>query len=179
MLMIGYLDNEEETQKVLRDGHYYTGDLGRFEDGNLFIAGRKKDVIKVAGVVVHAAEVEEALRNHPAVKDVAVTPVENKRLGEVIKATVVLVDDGVAEKLTSNKTDERQDAQRQLEREFRAFCKQHLSRYKRPMKWDFPDPHEGLPKTLAGKVDKKAVKAQSKFSFAKFKGIIKRAVSHS
>lgn len=144
MFMNGYLNNEKETKKVLHDGHYYTGDMGRLEDGYLFVVGRKGDVIIVGGVVVQAGEVEEALRNYPEVKDVAVMAVQNNHLGQIIKATVVLMDDKIADK-------------QQLQRQFKAFCKEHLSRYKRPMKWEFLGPHDDLPKTLAGKTDKKTM----------------------
>lgn len=157
ILMDGYLDNENATNKVLHDGHYYSGDFGRLEDGNLFVIGRKGDIVIVGGVVVRAGDVEEALRNYREVKDVAVTALQNKRLGQIIKASVVLMDDEVAKKLKSNDRNECREAQRQLECQFRAFCKKHLSRYKRPMKWEFLDPHDSLPKTLAGKTDKKMI----------------------
>jgi long-chain acyl-CoA synthetase len=157
MLMDGYLDNEQESRKVLHNGHYYTGDIGRFEDGNLFVVGRKDDIIIVGGVVVKAGEVEEALRNYPEVKEVAVTAVQNKRLGQIVKASVVLVDDKIAEKLNSKDRNEIVETQRQLQRQFRAFCKEHLTRYYRPMKWEFLAPHDSLPKTLAGKTDKKVM----------------------
>jgi acyl-CoA synthetase (AMP-forming)/AMP-acid ligase II len=88
---------------------------------------------------------------------VAVTAVQNKRLGQIIKASIVLMDDSIANKLKSNNRNESLEAQRQLQRQFRAFCKEHLSRYKRPMKWEFLGPHDTLPKTLAGKIDKKAM----------------------
>ena len=154
-LMEGYLNNDEENRKVLRDGRYYTGDIGRFEDGHLFITGRKGDVVIVGGVVVLCGEVEEALRNFNQVKDVAVTAVPNKSLGQIIKASVVLMDDKVGEKLKSTDPAEVIDAQRQLKNQFSEYCKENLSRYKRPMKWEFIGPHDNLPKTLAGKTDKK------------------------
>ncbi len=157
MFMDGYLDNEEASKKVLRNGHYYTGDIGRCKDGILFVIGRKGDVIIVGGVVVEAGIVEEALRNSSEVKDVAVTAVPNKRLGQIIKASVVLVDDKVADKLKSTDRNESLEAQRQLERQFREYCKKHLLRYQRPMKWEFLASHDSLPKTLAGKTDKKAM----------------------
>jgi long-chain acyl-CoA synthetase len=157
MLMDGYLDNEQESRKVLRNGQYFTGDIGRFEDGNLFVVGRKDDIIIVGGVVVKAGEVEEALRNYREVKEVAVTAVQNKRLGQIIKASIVLVNDKIADKLNSTDRNESLQTQRQLQHQFRAFCKDHLSRYHRPMKWEFFAPHDSLPKTLAGKTDKKVM----------------------
>lgn len=161
MLMNGYLNNEKETQKVLHNGHYYTGDIGHFEDGNLFVAGRKDEVIIVGGVVVRAGEVEEALRKNHEVKEVAVTAVQNKRLGQIIKACVVVMDSKAATKLKSNNRDECLEAQRQLQRQFKDFCQEHLSRYKRPMQWEFLGPHDSLPKTLAGKVDKKNMSSEA------------------
>ncbi len=157
ILMEEYLDNEEKTKKALKNGHYYTGDIGRIEDGYLFVVGRKGDYIFVGGVVVQAGEVEEALRNYPEVKDVAVTAVPNKRLGQIIKASVVLIDEEMADRLKSTNPAESREAQSQVRRQFNAFCKDHLSRYKRPMKWEFRGPHEDLPKTLAGKTDKKSM----------------------
>lgn len=157
MFMDGYLDNEDATKKVLQRGHYYTGDIGCYRDGSLFVIGRKGDVIIVGGVVVEAGIVEEALRNHDDVKDMAVTAVQNKRLGQIIKASVVLVDDKIAEKLKSTDRPESLEAQRKLERQFKEYCKEHLSRYHRPMKWEFLASHDSLPKTLAGKTDKKAM----------------------
>jgi len=157
MLMDGYLNNEMETQKVLHNGHYYTGDIGRLEDGHLFVVGRKGDVVIVGGVVVQAGDIEEALRKYSEVKEVAVTAVSNKRLGQIIKASVVLMDNKIGDKLKSTNPNERLEAQQQLQRQFRAFCKENLSRYKRPMKWEFLGPHDNLPKTLAGKIDKKSM----------------------
>lgn len=161
MFMDGYLDNEKESRKVLHNGHYYTSDIGRIEDGYLFVVGRKGDDVIVGGVVVQAGDVEEVLRNHPGVKDVAVTAVPNKQLGQIVKASIVLVDEKVADKLKSIDRNERLETQKQLRHQFRAYCKERLSRYQRPMKWEFLNPHDNLPKTLAGKTDKKDMSARS------------------
>ncbi|HEY9734361.1 MAG TPA: class I adenylate-forming enzyme family protein [Drouetiella sp.] len=159
MLMEKYLDNEDETRKAIRSGWYYTGDIGRFEGGHLFVVGRKDDVVVVGGVVVRSGIVEEALRNNPQVKDVAVTAVGNRRLGQIVKASIVLVDDKVGEKLMSTKREVRLETERELQRAFKAFCKDRLTRFQRPMKWEFLGPHDDLPKTLAGKTDKKKLSA--------------------
>jgi acyl-CoA synthetase (AMP-forming)/AMP-acid ligase II len=95
------------------------------------------------------------LRQNPEVREVAVTAVPNKFVGEIIKATVVVTDENIAKKLDSDNENEVRDAERQLREEFKTYCKEHLSRYQRPMKWEFRGPHDGLPKTLAGKTDKK------------------------
>jgi long-chain acyl-CoA synthetase len=157
LLMDGYLNNDEETRKVLHDGYYYTGDIGRLENGYLFVSGRRGDFVIVAGVVVQSGQVEEALRNHPQVKDVAVTGVHNKKLGQIVKASIVLVDEKIADKLKSTDPQKSLEAKRELQNQFKAFCNEKLSRYQRPMKWEFIGPHENLPKTLAGKTDKKAM----------------------
>jgi len=154
-LMDGYLNNEDKTKSVLDNGKYYTGDFGRLENGYLYIAGRKDDIITVAGVVVHAAEVEEALRSYSQVKEVAVTAVPNKWLGELVKANIVLMDDNLASGLKSSREAERRATKQALVHQFKAYCAEHLSRYKRPMLWHFLGPHDDLPKTLAGKVNKK------------------------
>lgn len=157
MLMDGYLNDEEKTREVLHDGSYYTGDIGRIEDGHLFVVGRKGDIIIVGGSVVHAGEIEEVLRKNPAVKDAVVTPVPNNFVGQIIKATVVLMDDKIGEKLKSDDKSQVREAQRQLTAQFKAYCEEHLTRYQRPLKWEFRDPHDSLPKTLAGKVDKRKI----------------------
>ena len=157
-LMDGYLNDDKKTKSVLRNGQYYTGDFGRLEHDYLFVAGRKDDIVTVAGVVVHAAEVEETLRGYSQVKEVAVTAVSNKRLGEVIAADVVLMDENQASGLKSTDPAERQATKQALIRQFKAYCADHLSRYKRPMIWNFLGPHDDLPKTLAGKVNKKELK---------------------
>ncbi len=121
MLLEGYLNSEKESKKVMRNWYYYTGDIGRYKDDNLFIVGRKGDVVIVGGVVVQAGEVEEALRNCHDVKEVAVAAVQNKRFGQIIKASVVLVDDKIADKLKLTNRNESAEAQRQLEQKLRAI----------------------------------------------------------
>ena len=79
-LMLGYLDNPQETAKVLSHSQYYTGDMGCIRDGYLFISGRNKEMIVVAGNKVFPAEVEDVLRQHPMVKEVAVIGIPNKQL---------------------------------------------------------------------------------------------------
>ncbi|MFN8658989.1 MAG: AMP-binding protein [Candidatus Obscuribacterales bacterium] len=76
-------------------------------------------------------------------------------LGQIVKASIVLLDEKIGDKLKSDSESEKLSAQRELQRRFRAFCKEQLPRYYRPMDWEFLDPHDSLPKTLAGKTDKK------------------------
>jgi acyl-CoA synthetase (AMP-forming)/AMP-acid ligase II len=94
-IMAGYLDDPEETQKVLSaDGWLRTGDLGELDEaGRLRIVGRVKDMFIVGGFNAYPAEIENALLRHPAVQQAAVIGIPDQRLGEVGMAFVVLSGD--------------------------------------------------------------------------------------
>jgi malonyl-CoA/methylmalonyl-CoA synthetase len=91
-LFLGYLNRPEATAEVMRDGWFATGDLAtRAADGYLRIVGRRStDLIKTGGFKVGAGEVENALLEHPAVGEVAVTAAPDEDLGERIVAWVVV-----------------------------------------------------------------------------------------
>jgi len=90
-LMIGYWNDPAETSQVLKNGLYYTGDLGRMdEDGFIYVVGRKKDMIKIGGERVSAKEIEEALLEIEEILEVAVIGIHDQTLGEAIKAFIVL-----------------------------------------------------------------------------------------
>jgi long-chain acyl-CoA synthetase len=132
-LMQAYWQCPEETASTLRDGWLYTGDLGYMdEDGYLFIVDRKKDLLKPGGKQVWPREVEEVIATHPAVVEVGVAGVPDERLGEAVKAWVVL---RAGQVLTVD--------------ELRAYCKQSLAAYKVPKQIVFI---ENLPKSPVGKV---------------------------
>jgi fatty-acyl-CoA synthase len=85
----GYFQDPEATATAFRDGWFHTGDFGvRTADGFVFYTGRLKDMLKVGGFNVAPQEVEEYLRTHPAVADVAVAGAPDARLGEVPVAFV-------------------------------------------------------------------------------------------
>jgi acyl-CoA synthetase (AMP-forming)/AMP-acid ligase II len=90
-VMAGYLDNPEETAKVLSpDGWLRSGDLGVLDEaGRLRIVGRVKDMFIVGGFNAYPAEIENALLRHPAIQQAAVIGVADARLGEVGMAFVV------------------------------------------------------------------------------------------
>lgn len=90
-VMKGYYNKPEETEKVLKDGWLYTGDMVYMDnDGYLFIVGRKKDLIIRGGFNIYPREIEEVLASHPLISEAAVVGVPNKYLGEEVKAYVKL-----------------------------------------------------------------------------------------
>ena len=90
-VMKGYYDRPEATAEALRGGWFRTGDIGQFDaEGYLAIVDRKKDLILRGGFNVYPREVEEVLMTHPAVSLAAVIGVPDERLGEEVKAFVVL-----------------------------------------------------------------------------------------
>jgi long-chain acyl-CoA synthetase len=144
-LMQGYWQRPIETEKTIRDGWLYTGDIGYLDrDGYLFIVDRKKDVIKPSGFQVWPREVEEVIASHPAVNEVGVGGVSDEYQGEAVKAWVVL-----------------RPGQQATADEIRAYCRKKLAGYKVPKHIEFTD---SLPKTLVGKVLRRALIAKEKLS---------------
>ena len=89
-VMQGYHRNRAATVEALRDGWLHTGDLGRCDaDGYFYLTGRVNDVIITGGENVSPLEVEEVLRTHPDVSDVAVIGTPHPRWGEQVTAVVV------------------------------------------------------------------------------------------
>lgn len=89
-VMKGYYNRPEETKNVFLDGWLRTGDLGYFsEEKLLFITDRLKELIKVRGFQVAPAELEEIIRDHPAVADAAVIGIPHPTSGEVPRAYIV------------------------------------------------------------------------------------------
>jgi long-chain acyl-CoA synthetase len=91
MVMKGYHNLPDETTEVLTaDGYFKTGDLGKLDDdGFLFITGRKKDMIIVAGEKAYPREIEDCLLRHPSVAEAAVLGKKDSGRGEVVVAFVV------------------------------------------------------------------------------------------
>jgi len=115
-VMKGYYNKPEETEKVLKDGWLYTGDMVYMDtDGYLFIVGRKKDLIIRGGFNIYPREIEEVLVSHPLISEAAVVGVPNKYLGEEVKAYVKL-------KPGSNLTEE----------QVLEYCEEKLPYYKTP-----------------------------------------------
>lgn len=90
-VMAGYWQRPDETDRTLRDGWVYTGDLARVDDdGFTFIVGRKKDMIVASGYNVYPDEVDQVLFMHPAVLEAATIGVPDPARGETVKSFVVL-----------------------------------------------------------------------------------------
>jgi acyl-CoA synthetase (AMP-forming)/AMP-acid ligase II len=135
----GYYKNPEATNASFRDGWFYTGDLGYFdEDGFLFVVGRKKDMVKSGGISIYPLEIESVIYNHPAILEAAVIGVPDAEWGEAVKAVVVLKPDA------DLKADD-----------LLGFCKERLSAYKVPKSVEF---RSSLPHTEVGKVHKVKLK---------------------
>ncbi len=139
-LMREYWNNPEETAKVLRDGWFYTGDIGRMdEDGFFYIVDRKKDIIISSGFNVYPREIDEVCYAMPEVQDACTIGVPHPKRGEVAKTFLVLKP---GTKLT--------------EEEVIARCREKLAPYKVPTEIEFLD---DLPRTPVGKPDRKSLRA--------------------
>lgn len=128
-----YYHDEKATAETLKDGWLFTGDMAQEDkDGFIYLVDRKKDVIISGGENLYPVQIEDFLRSHPAVKDVAVIGLPDKRLGEIAAAII-----SIKEECTCT------------EEEITAFC-QKLPRYKRPHKIIFAD----VPRNPTGKIEK-------------------------
>jgi len=102
-VMPGYFKNSEATASTLVDGWCHTGDIGYYnQDGMVFLVDRKKELIKVKGLQVAPAELENHIRGLEGVTDVAVIGVANARAGEVPRAYVVKGREGLTEEDVKN-----------------------------------------------------------------------------
>ena len=89
-VMVSYWNKPAETAQVLRDGWYWSGDLGyRDSHSNIFLVDRAKDMIVTGGENVYCAEVESALYDHPFVLEAVVFGIPDQRWGEAVHAVVV------------------------------------------------------------------------------------------
>jgi len=131
-IMHSYLNNTDATDEVLKDGWYYSGDIGVMdEDGFIEIVDRKNDMILVSGFNVAPNEVEDVISTLPGVVQVGVIGVADEKTGEAPVAFVVRSDDTLSEdRIVAN-------------------CREKLTNYKIPRQIRFVD---DVPVTLSGKV---------------------------
>ena len=141
-VMQGYWNKPEQTEAVLRDGGYWTGDLGYLDEtGHLFLVDRSKDMIVSGGENVYSTEVEDVLYRHPAVLEAAVFGVPDDKWGEAVWAVVVPREEhGNIDPL-----------------ELVEFCRENIAGYKVPKGINLQT--EPLPKSGPGKVLKRELRA--------------------
>ena len=132
-IMMGYYKKPEETETALKDGWFFTGDIGQFdEDGYLSVVDRKKDMIIAGGYNIYPVELDDVLMGHPKILEACAIGVPHEYRGETVKAFIVVK---AGETLT--------------EEEITAYCKEKLAAYKVPKIFEFIDE---LPKSAVGKV---------------------------
>jgi acetyl-CoA synthetase len=134
-LMVGYRDDEDRTEEVMRGGAYHTGDVAsRDDDGYITYVGRTDDVFKASDYRISPFELESVLIEHPAVAEAAVVPSPDPTRLAVPKAYVVLAAGHEPDADTATS--------------ILAYCRDHLAPYKRIRRIEFAE----LPKTISGKI---------------------------
>ncbi|WP_265516558.1 acyl-CoA synthetase [Nitratireductor luteus] len=137
----GYYVDDEANAKAFRDGWFRTGDLGHLDkEGYLYITGRASDMFISGGSNVYPREIEELMLTHPALREVAVLGVPDRKWGEVGLAVCVT-----------------EPGQSVSEAELAAMLQGRLARYKLPHRYVFLDE---MPKTGYGKITKKLVREE-------------------
>ncbi|MBQ4568520.1 MAG: acyl--CoA ligase [Ruminococcus sp.] len=132
-VMTCYYNDEKATAASLKDGWLYTGDMAKEdEDGFIFLVDRKKDVIISGGENLYPVQIEDFLRGHNAINDVAVIGLPDERLGEIAAAIIELKEGFTA-----------------TEEDINEFSK-GMPRYKRPHKVIFAK----VPRNPTGKIEK-------------------------
>jgi crotonobetaine/carnitine-CoA ligase len=140
----GYLNQPEATAAAMRGGWYHTGDIVRADvEGFYYFLGRTKDMVRRGGENIAAAEVEEALRAHPKIRDAAVIPVPDDIRGEEVKAYVLLAEGCAAADLPPD--------------EIVAHCADRLAAFKVPRYVEYRT--ADFPRTPTMRVRKEELKA--------------------
>jgi long-chain acyl-CoA synthetase len=138
-IMSGYYGNPEATAEAIRDGWLYTGDIGKLdEEGNLFVLGRKKDIIIVKGQNIHPSDVEAVLCQHPGVAEAVVIGIPDEMRGEVVGAVISLKNGATV-----------------TEQDIKRLCLERLTSYKVPKQIIFL---ESLPHNVTGKIDREGIR---------------------
>lgn len=145
-VMLGYFEDQAATDAAIdADGWFHTGDVGRFDEhGCVKITGRLKDMFIVGGFNVYPAEIENVLRQHPAINETAVIGIDDDRLGTVGRAYILLY----------RNADPRPDIQ-----DIEHFCRERLANFKIPREFVFVD---DFPRNATGKTKKSELREQAK-----------------
>ena len=142
-VMKGYYNRPDETARTIRDGWLYTGDIAYMDErGWTFIMDRAKDLVKFKGFSVFPKEVEDYLFSHPDILEVAVVGLPHPKVGEILKAFVVLKPDSKG---------------KVKEEDIIAWAQENMTHYKVPSVVEF---REELPKTMVGKVLRRVLKEE-------------------
>jgi len=129
----GYYNMEEETKKSFRKGWLHTGDMATMdEDGYITIVDRMKNLIVSNGHNIYPRQIDEVLFAHPKLIEACVKGVPDTKLGEAVKAFVVV-----------------REGERVTEEELMAYCRSHLDAHKVPTIFEF---RNELPKSSVGKI---------------------------
>ena len=146
-LMLEYWRNPEATEKTIHEGRWLaTGDIGRIEDGYLYINSRARDMILRSGENIYPIEIEHRIEAHPDVAECAVLGVDHPELGQEVKAIVV-------PKPGASLNPQALDA----------FCREKLASYKVPAHWEIRS--EPLPRNATGKVLKNVLSGAAENQF--------------
>ena len=142
-VMKGYWNNPEATAEVIKDGWFYSGDIGMLDElGFLIILDRAKDIVIRGGENIGCAEVEYAISEHPEVSEVSVYGIPEERLGEMLCCSIMLQAGSVlnSEQLTS-------------------FLSSRIASFKIPERAFFQ--YEQLPRIATGKIAKKELRKKT------------------
>lgn len=149
-VMEGYLDDPEETARVLVDGWYHTGDVFRMDRrGLMYFMDRKSSMIKTGGENVYPNEVESVLRRHDKVVDCAVVALPDPKWEQAVAAAIVPAGELELSELID-------------------FARQNLAGYKKPQYYLLLDE---LPRTASGKIDRRALLNSQVYRFKSIKEI--------
>ena len=140
-IMLGYYNMPDKTAETIdEDGWLHTGDLAeRLPNGYFRITGRLTDMIIRAGENIYPREIEERLFQHPAVEDVQIVGIPDRRMGEQVLAWIKLRIEATATEI-----------------ELRDFCRETLAHFKVPRFWKFVD---AFPTTVTGKIQKYRIRS--------------------
>jgi acyl-CoA synthetase (AMP-forming)/AMP-acid ligase II len=147
VVMLEYWRNPEATAEAILPGRWLrTGDIGRVEDGYLYINSRARDMILRNAENIHPVEIEQCIEDHPSVSEAAVIGVPHPEWGQEVKATVVPaagapIDTG----------------------ELAAHCADGLAHFKVPTLWEVRE--EPLPRNAAGKILKNVLSGEAENTF--------------
>jgi acyl-CoA synthetase (AMP-forming)/AMP-acid ligase II len=141
-VFVGYYKNNKLYRQVVKDGYFYTGDLGyQDQEGCFYFVDRKKDLIIKGGINIVPAEIDEILLKHPAVKEGVTIGVPDEMFGEEVKSFVVL-----------------KDGMRINAEDIITHCSKHLHKTKVPK---FVEVVTDIPKTHSGKLLRKKLREKA------------------